>query len=291
MMGLRGRSGNWRLCVRQAYYSAVSKQIAAGPPAGRSQRRRDLREQDPRRRCRQAVRLLGRPRPRRDRLRVHDLARGEGVGSRVARSRDDVGPVRVARLRRRARRGRGRVGGRLPANRSPERAGRGLRDRCRCDDCADPAARDRGLPERAIASGRRAATREPGGPRRSPARRLRAALARSARARVPRDRVGRPGRVPRPAHRASGLDPARRELRAVAVCAPRPLDPCRERLSPSQRRHRRRDRVDAGPGRWVVRKGGHRFVAMDVLTSVGERPVTSVRHTAIYEPRQVRDQS
>jgi acyl dehydratase len=35
-------------------------------------------------------------------------------------------------------------------------------------------------------------------------------------------------------------------------------------------------------------RGGHRFVALDVLTSVGDRPVTSVRHTAIYEPRQVR---
>ena len=40
----------------------------------------------------------------------------------------------------------------------------------------------------------------------------------------------------------------------------------------------------------LFERGGHRFVAMDVLTSVGERPVTSVRHTAIYEPRQVRDQ-
>jgi hypothetical protein len=37
-------------------------------------------------------------------------------------------------------------------------------------------------------------------------------------------------------------------------------------------------------------RGGHRFVVLDVLTSVGERPVTSVRHTAIYEPRQTRDQ-
>jgi acyl dehydratase len=39
----------------------------------------------------------------------------------------------------------------------------------------------------------------------------------------------------------------------------------------------------------LFERGGHRFVAMDVLTSVGERPVTSVRHTAIYEPRQVRN--
>ncbi len=39
----------------------------------------------------------------------------------------------------------------------------------------------------------------------------------------------------------------------------------------------------------LFERGGHRFVALDVLTSVGDRPVTSVRHTAIYEPRQVRD--
>ncbi len=38
----------------------------------------------------------------------------------------------------------------------------------------------------------------------------------------------------------------------------------------------------------LFEKRGHRFVVMDVLTSVGERPVSSVRHTAIYEPRQVR---
>ena len=38
----------------------------------------------------------------------------------------------------------------------------------------------------------------------------------------------------------------------------------------------------------LFERGGHRFVALDVLTSVGDRPVTSVRHTAIYEPRQVR---
>jgi len=41
----------------------------------------------------------------------------------------------------------------------------------------------------------------------------------------------------------------------------------------------------------LFEKGGHRFVSMDVLTSVDARPVTSVRHTAIYEPRQVRDPS
>lgn len=39
----------------------------------------------------------------------------------------------------------------------------------------------------------------------------------------------------------------------------------------------------------LFERGGHRFVALDVLTSVGDRPVTSVRHTAIYEPRQVRE--
>ena len=39
----------------------------------------------------------------------------------------------------------------------------------------------------------------------------------------------------------------------------------------------------------LFERGGHRFVALDVLTSVGDRPVTSVRHTAIYEPRQARE--
>ncbi len=38
----------------------------------------------------------------------------------------------------------------------------------------------------------------------------------------------------------------------------------------------------------LFERAGHRFVVLDVLTSVGDRPVTSVRHTAIYEPRQVR---
>jgi acyl dehydratase len=35
----------------------------------------------------------------------------------------------------------------------------------------------------------------------------------------------------------------------------------------------------------VFERKGHRFVAMDVLMAVEERPVLSVRHTAIYEPR------
>ena len=35
----------------------------------------------------------------------------------------------------------------------------------------------------------------------------------------------------------------------------------------------------------VFERKGHRFVAMDVLMAVGERPVLSVHHTAIYEPR------
>ena len=39
----------------------------------------------------------------------------------------------------------------------------------------------------------------------------------------------------------------------------------------------------------LFERGGHRFVALDMLTAVGDRPVTSVRHTAIYEPRQVRE--
>ena len=38
----------------------------------------------------------------------------------------------------------------------------------------------------------------------------------------------------------------------------------------------------------LFERGGHRFVVLDVLTSVSDRPVSSVRHTAIYEPRQVR---
>ena len=37
----------------------------------------------------------------------------------------------------------------------------------------------------------------------------------------------------------------------------------------------------------VFERKGHRFVAMDVLMAVGERPVLSVRHTAIYEPRRL----
>lgn len=35
----------------------------------------------------------------------------------------------------------------------------------------------------------------------------------------------------------------------------------------------------------VFERKGHRFVAMNVLMAVGERPVLSVHHTAIYEPR------
>lgn len=37
----------------------------------------------------------------------------------------------------------------------------------------------------------------------------------------------------------------------------------------------------------VFERKGHRFVAMDVLMAVSERPVLSVRHTAIYEPRRL----
>jgi hypothetical protein len=37
----------------------------------------------------------------------------------------------------------------------------------------------------------------------------------------------------------------------------------------------------------VYERGGHRFVDLDVLQVVGERPVTRTAHTAIYEPRGV----
>ena len=40
---------------------------------------------------------------------------------------------------------------------------------------------------------------------------------------------------------------------------------------------------------WVARvweRSGHKFVALDVLVVVDERPVTYVHHTAIYEPRR-----
>jgi hypothetical protein len=36
-----------------------------------------------------------------------------------------------------------------------------------------------------------------------------------------------------------------------------------------------------------VERKGHQFVELDVLSVVGDRPVLSVRHTAIYEPRRV----
>jgi acyl dehydratase len=38
----------------------------------------------------------------------------------------------------------------------------------------------------------------------------------------------------------------------------------------------------------LFERKGHRFVTLDVLGVVGERPVLSARHTAIYEPRLVR---
>ena len=38
----------------------------------------------------------------------------------------------------------------------------------------------------------------------------------------------------------------------------------------------------------VRERGGHRFVDLDVLQVVGDRPVARVAHTAIYEPRNVR---
>ncbi len=36
----------------------------------------------------------------------------------------------------------------------------------------------------------------------------------------------------------------------------------------------------------VWERSGHKFVALDVLVTVDEQPVTYVRHTAIYEPRR-----
>jgi hypothetical protein len=41
----------------------------------------------------------------------------------------------------------------------------------------------------------------------------------------------------------------------------------------------------------VRERGGHRFVDLDVLQVVGDRPVARVAHTAIYEPRGVRSPS
>jgi len=37
----------------------------------------------------------------------------------------------------------------------------------------------------------------------------------------------------------------------------------------------------------VFERKGHKFVELDVLTVSGDRPIMRVRHTAIYEPRQV----
>jgi hypothetical protein len=37
----------------------------------------------------------------------------------------------------------------------------------------------------------------------------------------------------------------------------------------------------------VRERGGHRFVDLDVLQLVGERPVARTAHTAIYQPRGV----
>ena len=37
----------------------------------------------------------------------------------------------------------------------------------------------------------------------------------------------------------------------------------------------------------VYERGGHRFVDLDVLQLVGDRPVTRTAHTAIYEPRGI----
>lgn len=39
----------------------------------------------------------------------------------------------------------------------------------------------------------------------------------------------------------------------------------------------------------VFERKGHKFVELDVLTVSGDRPIMRVRHTAIYEPRQVAD--
>jgi hypothetical protein len=36
----------------------------------------------------------------------------------------------------------------------------------------------------------------------------------------------------------------------------------------------------------LYERKGHRFVELDILSAVGDRPVLSVRHTAIYEPRR-----
>jgi hypothetical protein len=50
------------------------------------------------------------------------------------------------------------------------------------------------------------------------------------------------------------------------------------------------DRVQTRANVTEVReRGGHRFVDLDVLQLVGERPIARTAHTAIYQPRGVPD--
>ena len=85
-----------------------------------------LRQQDPRRRGRAAVRLPGRPRAGRGRLRLPLPPTGRGVGSCLARAGDDAGPLPPARVRRPPR--RHHAGRRWPAG-AARRGRRALRGR------------------------------------------------------------------------------------------------------------------------------------------------------------------
>ena len=117
MMGLRGRSGKWRLCVRQPY-------VLGEPTTPRSASKSRL-----------SHKLVARNDAVTSENKIHDddvakrfgfsggLVPGVTVfgymtwpaakawGREWLEGRNDVCPVRVARLRRRARRGRGRVVG------------------------------------------------------------------------------------------------------------------------------------------------------------------------------------
>ena len=219
------------------------------------ERRRRVREQDPRRRGRQEVRVRGRPRPRCDGLRISDVAGSSRVGKGVARVRDDHRPVRGAGLRRRPCRDRRRVAGRGPENHGLHRRGRarergGGHARSRVG-----AALARRLPQRSDSA---ADERPPAAPEVLDAITL-GVVERTWHADLR-------GRLPRSSRPTTSRCTTIRRLRIrVGCCEQRTtccrgrcawaLDPRREHRAEPRRGDRRRGRCDSRPRRRPVRAG------------------------------------
>ena len=276
---------------------ASSKRAGGGAhPAGRrSQRRREVREPDPRRSGRRRVRLPRWPRPRCHRLHLPERAAGGALGPGVAGAGDDERPASSSRSTT-ARRsscawlawpdGTSELEAVGSRRRRPGATGRRP---CPPSGASPAAARGAGGRRPAATPDARPAGRDPLCWRRSPSARY----DRTWTAEGQQRRCWRPSGSRRAAGRSRSvahpgwLDPGR-QRRPVPQRAAEAVDPRVQRHHSSRdRRLRASSSRPVGPSTRVFERKGHDFVELDVVVAAEGAPVWSVRHVAIYRPRPV----